>query len=207
MALALFKKTKLEEEHARREISENLAHYESIRSELKTGDLLFFSGDHWLSGLIRWRSKSAWSHVGVVIRIEEMNRVFLVESILETGVRMVPMSFVFKNYIGTNKPYEGRVAWARHHLLKDAPEKIQKIKEFCLDHLTVQYDRKEYWRILWRTLIGSKEIFHDDKYTCSEYVWEAYKYAEIELPKERGHFISPGAFWRLEGVEMMQVLI
>lgn len=207
MAIALVNKRKLEKLFPRKSFNENQINYEEVRKEFKSGDLIFFSGDHWLSGLIRWRSRSAWSHVGIVVKIEEMNRVFLVESTLETGVRLIPMSFVMKNYAGDNFPYGGRVAWARHKLLEKAPEKIQLVKEFCLDNLTMQYDNKEYLRILWRTLVGSKELFHDDKYTCAEYVWEAYKHANIELPKEHGYFISPGAFWRQNGVEMMSILI
>lgn len=207
MAEALRNKHTLDNRYPPKSIQDNLTLYEAIRPNLKTGDLLFFSGDHWLSGLIRWRSRSAWSHVGMVVRLEEINRVFLVESILETGVRMVPMSFVYKNYGGNNKAYEGRVAWARHETLTQDTYRTRKIKEFCLDHLTVQYDNAEYYRILWRTLVGSKEIFHDDKFTCAEYVLEAYRHAGIELPKERGFFISPGAFWRQEQVKLLEILI
>jgi len=208
MAIPLYNKRKLEKLFHRKDKETNLQNYNKIRSEMKTGDLLFFSGDHWLSSLIRWRSRSAWSHVGVVIRIEEMGRLFLIESVLGFGVRMVPMSNVFEDYIGNKKPYIGRVAWARwHSVICEDEEKLRKIKEFCLDNLTKQYDNWEYFRIAWRTLLGSKELFHDEKFTCSELIWEAYKYAGIELPKERGYFISPGAFWRQNDVEMKAVLI
>ncbi|SOE22377.1 Permuted papain-like amidase enzyme, YaeF/YiiX, C92 family [Spirosomataceae bacterium TFI 002] len=207
MAIALVNKRKLEQKFPRKSYHEIQEHYESIRDELKTGDLIFFSGDHWLSGLIRWRSRSAWSHVGIVVKIEEMNRVFLVESTLETGVRLIPMSFVVKNYDGNNNPYVGRVAWARHNILVNSADQLRKVKEFCLDNLTKQYDNKEYFRIMWRTLVGSKEIFNDNKFTCAEYVLEAYRYAGLKLPKERGYFISPGAFWRQDGVEMKGIII
>lgn len=207
MAIALYNKRKLEKLFARKNPETNIQNYDKIRADLKSGDLLFFSGDHWLSSMIRTRSRSAWSHVGIVLRIEEMNRVFLVESVLGNGVRMVPMSYVFKNYGGNYQPYVGRVAWARHSKLSLDEDKIRKTKEFCLDNLTKQYDNWEYVRILWRTFLGSKEIFHDDKYTCSEFIWEAFKYAGIKLPRERGYFIGPGAFWRQDEVEMQQILI
>jgi uncharacterized protein YycO len=185
----------------------NLKFYDAMRTEFNTGDLIFFSGNHWLSGLIRWKSKSAWSHVGMVIRIEEMDRLFLVESILESGVRLLPMSFLYKNYSGNNRPYDGRVAWARHAILGEDIQLQNKIREFCMDNLTKQYDRKEYFRILWRSLVGMKSLFEDDKYTCSEYVYEAYKYAGVDLPKEKGVFISPGAFWRQEYLNLKAILI
>jgi uncharacterized protein YycO len=207
MAVPLYNKRKLEKLFERKDRDANLQNYLKIRSELKSGDLLFFSGDHWLSSMIRGRSRSAWSHCGIVVIIEEMNKIFLVESVLGNGVRMVPMSNVFKDYEGNQQPYVGRVAWARHGKLSLDKDKLRKVKEFCLDNLTKQYDNWEYVRILRRSFLGSKELFHDNKFTCSEFVWEAFKYAGIKLPKERGYFISPGAFWRQDEVEMKGVLI
>lgn len=185
----------------------NFSFYENKREEFKTGDLLFFSGNHWLSGLIRWRSKSAWSHVGMVLRIDEMDRVFLVESTIENGVRLLPLSFIFKDYGGDKKPYDGRVAWTRHKIIMENHGFSDKLKEFCMDNLSKQYDRKEYWRILWRTFIARKKFFSDDKYTCAEFVYEAFKYAKVKLPKEKGVFISPGAFWRIQDLELLKILI
>lgn len=185
----------------------NLKFYNEQRANFKTGDLLFFSGNHWLSGLIRWRSKSAWSHVGMVVHIEEIDRFFLLESILESGVRMLPLSFVFKNYGGDYKPYDGRVAWAKHELLEKDTIIQKLLKEFCMDNLTKQYDRKEYWRILWRSLVGMDSFFEDDKFTCAEYIYEAFKYSGVTLPKEKGLFISPGSFWRLDELRMKAILI
>jgi hypothetical protein len=207
MARQIKSKRVLDKIYEYQTLGTNLRFYEAMRSEFKTGDLLFFSGDHWLSGLIRWRSKSAWSHVGMVIRIEELDRVFLIESVLEVGVRMLPLSFIYKDYDGRNKPYKGRVAWAKHELLDSDFVKQKAVKEFCVDNLSKQYDRKEYWRILWRSFWGFDNFFHDEKYTCAEYIYDAFKYANIELPKEKGVFISPGAFWRQKELEMKAILI
>ncbi|MGR3812221.1 YiiX/YebB-like N1pC/P60 family cysteine hydrolase [Jiulongibacter sp. NS-SX5] len=203
MALPLYKKSKLEKLFPRSDSDTNLQNYNKIRSELQTGDFLFFSGDHWLSSLIRSRSRSAWSHVGIVIKLEELDRVFLVESVLENGIRMVPMSFVFKDYDGAGKPYVGRVGWARHTEIGSDPKKQRIIKEFCLDNLTKQYDRAEYYRILWRSFTGLREIFEDDKYTCAEFIKAAFEKVNVEPPREYGYFISPGAYWRMEEMEMM----
>ncbi len=207
MADAFYRKSNLEKAYPRKDAQTNMQNYEHLRSDLQTGDLLFFSGDHWISSLIRVRSRSAWSHLGFVIKIEEMDRVFLVESVLETGVRMIPMSNVFKDYDGQNEPYGGRIAWARYRSIADSEEKKQKIKEFCLDNLSKQYDHSEYYRMLWRTFIGLREIFEDNKYTCAELVRSAFLYADLLPPKERSYFISPGAFWRLPGMDVMRILI
>jgi hypothetical protein len=205
MAILLANRKKLDEMFPKKGIQEIRRNYDLLRDELKTGDLIFFSGNHWLSELIRRRSKGAWSHVGIVIKIEEINRVFLVESILEMGVRMIPMSFVIKDYDGKKHPYNGRVAWARFEQL--TIDKSLIIKEFSLDNLSKQYDRKEYNRILWRTIMGKAKIFHDDKYTCSEYIYEAFKSAGIYLNYERGDFISPSAIWKNTTIEMKGMII
>ncbi|WP_304232015.1 YiiX/YebB-like N1pC/P60 family cysteine hydrolase [Jiulongibacter sediminis] len=203
MALPLYKKSKLESLFPRHKPQTNLQNYNEIRSELQTGDFLFFSGDHWLSSLIRRRSRSAWSHVGIVIRLEELDRIFLIESVLENGIRMVPMSFVFKDYDGHQKPYAGRVGWTRHKEIGQNLTMQRQIKEFCLDNLTKQYDRAEYYRILWRSFVGLKEIFEDDKYTCAEFIKAAFELVGVEPPREYSYFISPGAFWRMDEMEMM----
>jgi Permuted papain-like amidase enzyme, YaeF/YiiX, C92 family len=185
-----------------RAIKEN---YENIRNQFQTGDLLFLSGNHWLSSLIRMRSKAAWSHVGIVIRVDEIQRLFLAESIIEVGVRLIPLSFVVKDYDGHKNPYNGRVGWARYKDLTQ--EQALKITEFCLDNLSKQYDRAEYWRVLWRTIVGREKIFHDNKYSCAEYVYEAFKSAGIHLKYDRGDFISPGGIWRNERIEMKGMII
>lgn len=207
MAISLKHKKELENRFPKKTIEDSLDYYQSQRNNFKTGDLIFFSGDHWLSTLIRWKSKSAWSHIGIVVKIDEIDKVFLLESTLETGVRMMPLSFVFSNYDGHNKPYTGRVAWARHEAFAEDSILANQIKNFCLDNLTKQYDRKEYWRILYRSFIGRKKRFKDDKFTCAEYVHEAFNNASIHIPRENGIFLSPGAFWRMRTIEKIAILI
>ncbi len=205
MALSLPNRKALDDMFPKNGIQEIRKNYEALRDEFQTGDLIFLSGNHWLSSLIRWRSKGAWSHAGIVVKIEEINRVFLVESILEVGVRMIPMSFIINDYDGRHHHYNGRVAWARYKDL--SPDKTLIIKEFALDNLSKQYDKKEYYRILWRTITGKAKVFHDTKYTCSEYVYEAFKRAKIYLKYERGDFISPSAIWSNEEIELKGIII
>ena len=205
MAISLANRKNLDELFPKKRIREIMRSYETYRDEFQTGDLIFFSGNHWLSKLIRLRSKGAWSHVGIVIKIEEINRLFLVESILEVGVRMIPLSFLVKDYDGHNHYYNGRVAWTRYKNL--SAEQALNIKEFALDNLSKQYDKKEYYRILWRTIAGKEKVFHDDKYTCSEYVREAFKHAGIYLKYERGDFISPAAIWSNKEIELKEMII
>ena len=45
--------------------------YESIRSQLKTGDILLFSGKGGISEGIKFFTLSKWSHVGMVYRLDD----------------------------------------------------------------------------------------------------------------------------------------
>ncbi len=182
-----------------------LQYEENIRPELQTGDFIFFSGNHWMSNLIRFKSKSAWSHVGMVLRIEEINRTFLIESIMENGVRVIPISAILKDYHGNNRPYNGRIGWARHTALTDI-QKIQ-LREVALEHLTKQYDGKEFLRVAWRSVIGRQKLFPDNKFTCSELIHECFKAIKIRLEYDKGLFISPGSIWRNAAVEMMGMVL
>ena len=40
----------------------------ALLSELKTGDLVLFAGQGLTSGLFKWLGRSAWTHVGLVLR-------------------------------------------------------------------------------------------------------------------------------------------
>ncbi len=46
-------------------------HFDTIESQLRTGDLLLFSGKSWTSEGIKQLTASFWSHVGLVWRITE----------------------------------------------------------------------------------------------------------------------------------------
>ena len=58
-----------------------LQSYSTVRPDLKSGDLLFASGNYTISQLIRRFTKSAWSHVGIVFKIDAIGRVLLLESV------------------------------------------------------------------------------------------------------------------------------
>ena len=43
--------------------------YDILRPQLRTGDLALCSGDEAFSKLIRWATKSPWSHVALIVRL------------------------------------------------------------------------------------------------------------------------------------------
>ncbi len=86
--------------------------YNEIRDNLNTGDIVLFSGSSAFSLLIKGYTRSAWSHVGMVMRIPDFDMVLLWEAttladILDIdtgtatkGVQLVPLSQRMKTYKG-----------------------------------------------------------------------------------------------------------
>ena len=54
--------------------------YADMRGRLQTGDLVLFSGKGWLSRLIQFGTASRWSHVGMVLVLQQHDVVLLWES-------------------------------------------------------------------------------------------------------------------------------
>lgn len=90
--------------------------YSDVRSDLKTGDLVLFSGASFFSSVIKWAVGGKWSHVGVVVRLPAVpGRVALWESTtladlpdVETGraaagVQLVWLSERLASYAGEFK--------------------------------------------------------------------------------------------------------
>lgn len=85
---------------------------EKFRSQLRTGDIVLFSGKGGISAGIKWATLSRWSHVGMVLVLPEYDFVTIWESTtlsnitdLDTkeprkGVQLVPLSARIENYGG-----------------------------------------------------------------------------------------------------------
>lgn len=54
--------------------------YKEIRDDLKTGDILLFSGQEPVSGIIKLVTRSKWSHSAMVLKIPDYDMVFIWES-------------------------------------------------------------------------------------------------------------------------------
>jgi hypothetical protein len=77
--------------------------YQSIRDEIRTGDILLFRGRRRISKVIEWISQSPYSHVAFLTRWED--RVIAMQSDLR-GVEVIPASMLVCQY-------EGKVEWWR----------------------------------------------------------------------------------------------
>lgn len=166
--------------------------YSDVRAKLKSGDILFTSGDYLISKAIQKMTGSPWSHVGIVFRLDAIDRVLLLESVEDMGVRFAPLSKYLKDY-EDGKPYKGRAVLAR---CKDVTsETIKGLSTFGIDELTQPYDKDEIAKIMARITLGIGRKERDREYICSELVYECFARAGKEFAYNPKGFISPEDVW------------
>lgn len=174
--------------------------YSTIRNTLKTGDLVFCSGNYLFSRIIQRFTKSVWSHVGIVYFDPTLDRMLILESEKLYGVRVAPLSKYIKDYQGKNKPYKGLIAIARMDLELNLLD-IKRGISFGMDELTKPYDDWEILRIAFRILFNIGKRVNDRKYICSELVQVCYKQMGIVF-HYRNKIISPDDIWQDERLVM-----
>jgi hypothetical protein len=159
-----------------------MASYRAIRDSLKTGDIVFFSGKGAIPSIIKLFSGGKWSHVGMVLRLEEFDDIVLIwestasikVSDLETytatkGVQLVALCQRVRTYNGEinvrqlNKPVTPemlcKLAACRKALCSKPYEKSE------MELLKAVYDR-----------IGGASSGEDlSSLFCSELIAEAYQ--------------------------------
>lgn len=174
--------------------------YNVIRDELNTGDLFFSSGSYAFSGVIQRLTNSTWSHVAIVYKDTELNRVLILEAEPYVGIRLIPLSKYLKNYNGTKRPYRGQIMIAK--LKEQAPKEfLNKGISFGLDELTRPYDNYEIVRIMFRILFRISKRERNRSYICSELVRSVLAKAGV-LIKYNDTYISPDNIWTDKRVEM-----
>jgi hypothetical protein len=173
--------------------------YESIRDELMTGYIFFSSGSYTFSSIIQGLTKSVWSHVAIIYKDNELQRVMVLEAEPKIGIRLIPLSKYLRDYKGTKKPYKGQVVIAKLNF--ELPhENMNKAISFGLDELTRPYDNWEIIRIMLRILfrIGKRE--KNKNYICSELVRDAFSRAGV-IFRRNDTYISPQEIWKDKRVE------
>ena len=176
-----------------------LTDYEDIRSKLKSGDLLFTSGNYWVSKAIRKLTDSPWSHVGIVFKMEKLNRLLLLESVEDMGVRFAPLSKYIIDY-EKGKPYKGNAVLARCSGIDK--NKVNSIADFGIGELTRPYDKDEIAKIVARIALGKGRKERDREYICSELVYECFARAGTDFTFNPKGFISPQDIWVDEKISL-----
>ncbi|NGZ95142.1 MAG: hypothetical protein CV089_03235 [Nitrospira sp. WS110] len=178
--------------------------YGGLRNKLRSGDLFFASGDYLVSKAIKSVTDSPWSHVGIVFRLDSIDRMLLLESVEDMGVRFAPLSKYLSDY-GDGKAYKGRAVLAR---CKDVTsETVDKLSTFGIDELTQPYDKDEIVKILARITLGIGKKERDREYICSELVYECFAQAGKDFAYNTKGFISPEDVWVDEKLSLIGRII
>ena len=184
--------------------------YEDVRDEMRTGDLVLFSGKAFSSKLIRFYTRNKFSHVGMIVKSKEMDLVTLWESAtalakdlisntVKSGVRMTPLS-------QTLEIYDGLATWRKLEGHDITPEDLSGLKEFRRE-----YAKKEYesgWLELFRAAydgIGGKNEEDLNSIFCSELVAATYAKLGLTDGKRPANEYTPADFSESrEGIRLVK---
>jgi len=173
--------------------------YNALRHEIRSGDLLLCSGNFVFSNLIQKATQSVWSHVAFILRLDQIDRIMLLESVESIGVRTVPLSSYVNDYNGTGKPYPGRLMLARHDDIKQ--KNIPKLSRTAIDLLGYPYHSEEIAHIASRISLHTLGLPNQQRdaptqktFICSEYVYTCFQSIEAAVDYNPVGFISPADF-------------
>lgn len=174
--------------------------YSDLRSNLVSGDLIFCSGNYFVSNVTRCMTHSPWSHVGIIFCCPTTGRVLLLESVENSGVRFAPLSKYTNDY-DNGEPYFGEIVIARSSFV--TTELAPKIVSFGMDLLTKPYDFIEMAKILSRIIFGIGRKEQNRAYICSELTYECFKHVGKEFDYNPQGFISPNDIWLDDSVSLI----
>ena len=175
--------------------------YDDLGPELQTGDLLLCSGTSVFAKLIQKASNSIWSHVGFVLRLNEINSLLVLESVESIGVRCVPLSHYVDGYGGYRQAYPGRALLARHKNFAESatPERLHDATEFAFSLCGQRYDADAVLRLIARigqTIFGAtdEQVKQTQEYVSSEFVWRCYRACGVRVEYDERGFLAPRDF-------------
>lgn len=187
------------------------ATYDALRDNIRSGDILMCSGNATISKIIQQATKSVWSHVAFIIRLDNINRVLLLESVETMGVRTVPLSSYANNYNGTGKGYPGKILLARHREFKN--DRITDLSKAAVDLLGYPYGTEELLRIAARITLAdwhldepTTQLTPQKAYICSEYAYECYKSVGVSIDYNPKGFVAPADFARTEAIDAVSFI-
>jgi len=174
---------------------------DDLASELQTGDLLLCSGTSVFAKLIQKASSSIWSHVGLVLRLDEIDSLLVLESVESLGVRCVPLSHYVDGYGGYRQAYPGRALLARHKGFAEAgrPDRLRDMAEFAFSLCGQRYDADAVLRLIARigqSIFGAtdEQAKQTQEYISSEFVWRCYRACGIRIEYDERGFLAPRDF-------------
>ena len=95
------------------------------------------------------------------MRLDEIDRVMVLESVESIGVRTVPLRKYLIDYDNRGNPYPGGIAIARHEdfsILANS-KKLRQFGQFAVDLFGYPYDKDEILKIASR-IVASKAVIY-----------------------------------------------
>ena len=175
--------------------------YARLRETLRDGDIVLCQGRDPFSRLIQWSTKSPWSHVGMVFRVDSLDRVIVIEAVEKIGVRAVALSDFLSRDSGGTHPYPGKILFVRHDALNGdvSDPRVRELASFAFGRLGCKFAPREILRIAMRIidarLFGNRKtpkvLLSHDEFICSEFVAGAYDKAGLPVPWDGLGFVAP----------------
>ncbi len=176
--------------------------YADIRDQVRDGDILMCSANDSFSRLIRWATGSVWSHCAIAFRMEEIDRVMVLECVEKMGVRAVPLSAFIARTSNGIEPYPGKILLARHRGMAAGSRRqpMRRMAGFAFDRLGDRFSKVEAAKIALRIVLGR---FHrrlhpslgpGNEFICSEYVARCLGEVGLKVQWDGLGFIAPCDF-------------
>ena len=173
--------------------------YSTLRPDLRTGDILLFHSSGVGSDVIEYFTHSLWCHAAMVWRLDDIDRVLILESVDTYGVRTMALSSRVNGIPASPQPYPGKIAVARHQAFPANPDpaRVRAMTQFAIDRLGYPYGTLELLKIGARVgagLIGQDvpgALKPENAYVCSEYVAKCYDAMGIEIVVDRQGYVAP----------------
>jgi hypothetical protein len=175
--------------------------YAELRKTLRDGDIVLCQGHDPFSRLIQWSTKSCWSHVGMVFRVDSLDQVIVIEAVEKIGVRAVALADFLSRDSGGTHPYPGKILFARHRQLKGdvSDPRVAELATFAFAKLGCKFAPGEIAKIAMRIidarLFGNRKtpkgLLSNDEFICSEFVAGAYAKAGLTIPWDGLGFVAP----------------
>lgn len=190
--------------------------YRSLRKQIKNGDVLLCSGSGYFSIMIQKATGSIWSHVAFIIRLDEIDRVMLLESVEPIGVRTVRLSKYLRDYDSKGHAYPGGLAVIRHKQFDATVNQagLKVLAKYAVDQFGYPYDKDEIAKIAARILKGKlpygpkelEKIKPDREFICSEYVDRCYQQVGLEVKWNKLGFVAPADFAKDKNFSLIGVI-
>ncbi len=161
--------------------------FKDLQADMKTGgDLMLFNGQYEGSKFIELLEGSEWSHVGMIVKLDDMDEPLIWEATSLTnlpdvifhdkkkGVKLVKLEDRMAHYGDELKKYEAANFGYRKMNVERTAELNKRVLELNKEYHGIE--DPSFWQMIWDAVLGRylRISVPLDKFFCSEFVAEMY---------------------------------